>query len=156
MARGGAPAPALLAAVALGAAALNQLFWLLPLALMLGLPALWWGNAFLAGAALAAFLLLAWVLQPRQAEPAQAAHRAGVRTGREPQQRPRAVGGQEPGALHGLPHGRARCRARHGLVGDGRRSGIAHLAGPPPLGPPGPFAGELAVAATALQAAAES
>ena len=69
-ARGAAP-PALLAAVALGAAALNQLFWLLPLALalMLGLPVLWWGNAFLAGLALVAFLVLAWVLQPRQPAP---------------------------------------------------------------------------------------
>ncbi|WP_457389588.1 M48 family metalloprotease [Roseateles sp. P5_E1] len=69
MARGGAPAPALLAAVALGAAALNQLFWLMPLALMLGLPALWWGNAFIAGLAVVAFLVLAWVLQPRQPSP---------------------------------------------------------------------------------------
>lgn len=69
MARGGAPAPALLAAVALGAAVLNQLFWLMPLALMLGLPALWWGNAFIAGLAVVAFLVLAWVLQPRQPSP---------------------------------------------------------------------------------------
>ena len=69
MARGGEPSPALLAAVALAAAALNQLFWLLPLALMLGLPALWWGNAVLGGLALAAFLMLAWLLQPRQADP---------------------------------------------------------------------------------------
>lgn len=66
MARGGAPSPVLLAGVALGAAALNQLFWLLPLALLLGLPALWWGNAFIAGLAFAAFVLLAWLLQPRQ------------------------------------------------------------------------------------------
>lgn len=69
MARGGAPSPVLLAGVALGAAALNQLFWLLPLALMLGLPALWWGNAFIAGLALAAFVLLAWLLQPNQPAP---------------------------------------------------------------------------------------
>ena len=69
MARGGEPSPALLAAVALAAAALNQLFWLLPLALMLGLPALWWGNAVLGGLALGAFVLLAWLLQPRQADP---------------------------------------------------------------------------------------
>jgi len=69
MVRGSAPPAALLAAVALGAAALNQLFWLLPLALMLGLPALWWGNAFIAGMAGAAFLVLAWVLQPRQPSP---------------------------------------------------------------------------------------
>lgn len=69
MARGGAPSPVLLAGVALGAAALNQLFWLLPLGLMLGLPALWWGNAFIAGLALVAFVLLAWLLQPNQPAP---------------------------------------------------------------------------------------
>lgn len=69
MTRGGGLAPAWLAAVALGAAALNQLFWLLPLALMLGLPALWYGNVVLGGVALAAFVLLAWVFQPHQADP---------------------------------------------------------------------------------------
>jgi Zn-dependent protease with chaperone function len=69
MAPGGGPAPSWLAAVALGAAALNQVFWLLPLALMLGLPALWYGNVVLSGVALAAFLLLAWVFQPREADP---------------------------------------------------------------------------------------
>ncbi len=59
----------LLASVALGAAALYQLFWLLPLALLLFLPTLWWGHAFLLGLAGAAFLLLVWVLQPRAAAP---------------------------------------------------------------------------------------
>lgn len=71
MARPGSASPALLAAVALGAAALHQLYWLLPLALMLGLPALWFGHPLLAALAGVTFLVLAWVFQPRQAAPPQ-------------------------------------------------------------------------------------
>lgn len=71
MARPGTASPALLAAVALGAAVLHQLYWLLPLALMLGLPALWFGQPVLAGLAGVAFLVLAWLLQPRTPAPPQ-------------------------------------------------------------------------------------
>lgn len=65
------PSPAWLAAVALGAALLHQLYWLLPLALMLGLPALWFGQPVLVGLALVAFLGLAWIFQPRAPLPPQ-------------------------------------------------------------------------------------
>jgi len=57
--------PRLLAAIAVGAAAFYQLILLLPLAFGLGLAALWYRNAFLMGVALLAFVLLAWLVQPR-------------------------------------------------------------------------------------------
>lgn len=49
----------------MGASVLLQLILLLPLALGLGLAALWYRNLFLSGAALLAFVLLAWIAQPR-------------------------------------------------------------------------------------------
>ena len=57
--------PRLLAAIAVGAAAFYQLILLLPLAFGLGLAALWYRNVFLMGVALLAFVLLAWLVQPR-------------------------------------------------------------------------------------------
>lgn len=53
-----------LAGAAIAAAAVNQFLLLFPLALMFALPALWFGNSFLAGASVAGFALMAWVVQP--------------------------------------------------------------------------------------------
>lgn len=64
-----APRPLALAAAALGAALLYQFLLLFPLALMFGLPALWFGNGFLLWASVAGFLLMAWLVQPDSGAP---------------------------------------------------------------------------------------
>lgn len=77
MTRSGAqalPRP-VLAVIALGAALLHQLLILLPIALALFLPVLWYRSSFLAGAALLGFAILAWLVQPSDAREQQTLER---------------------------------------------------------------------------------
>ena len=55
----------LLTAAALTAAAVHQLMLLLPLALLIGLPMLFYRNSFLMAVGVVAFVVLAWIVQPR-------------------------------------------------------------------------------------------
>lgn len=59
-----APGRPVLAAAALGAAALYQFLLLFPLALMFALPTLWFGHGFMVAAAVLGFAVMAWVVQP--------------------------------------------------------------------------------------------
>ncbi|MCW7537347.1 M48 family metalloprotease [Aquabacterium sp. A7-Y] len=61
---GGRLLPPLLAAAACAAAGFHQLMLLVPLALFLGLPVLWYRQTFLAVTAGLAFVILAWLVQP--------------------------------------------------------------------------------------------
>jgi Zn-dependent protease with chaperone function len=71
-----APRPLALAAVAVAAALLYQFLLLFPLALMFGLPALWFGSSYLLWASALGFLVMAWVAQPASGSPPQALARA--------------------------------------------------------------------------------